>query len=289
MDREQVEQDHIAARRRHGHGIGQPPPVRGQVRRAPLSGRGAADVIQGTATMRAVQEPDLAVLVAGVVQMDQRVDVALVPVHVEGVVLVQRKGLSGGRRLDVHGRVMQFHVRPDQVGHRSHQARVGDRAREGGRVQPQVVHRPQVGLLLGLRVHVRLAPVAAPAGGQPRPLDHQPFHLLVELVHLRRRVHLLDTQEAVLPEEVDLPVVERSGRPNLRRQDRRRNAAHGITIPHVPGPRRGQACMSRARSSAEAARSKRGFQPQSRRALASTSTDGMMASMAITSRWGSNR
>ena len=165
---------------------------------------------RGPLPVRAGQKADLAVVVAGVVEVDQHIQVAPVVVPVERMILVHRKRLAS-RRLVVHHRVVQLDVRPEQLRQARHQLRVGHRRQPRLRVEVQLVHRFQARLLVGFLVHVDLAPRAAPAPVDGRPLVRQTIEVVRLRLALGRREHLFDAQEAVVVIELHIRLTERSG------------------------------------------------------------------------------
>ena len=117
VDGVNTEQHHIAPLGRHGDGIVETVFVRRQVRgTGPIFGLG--DMNEGSLLVRTGEKPHLPILMGCVVQVDQHIDETLIIVHVERMVLVHRKGMAGGRRLDVHRRVVQFDIGADELGHR---------------------------------------------------------------------------------------------------------------------------------------------------------------------------
>ena len=116
VDHVEAERHHIAASGGHRHGVLDVPIRRRQMRRTRRAVGVGDHVLPGAGAVRAVQEPYAAVRVVGVVQMYEAVHVAAVRVLVEGPVLVQRERVAGLRGFGVQRGVMQFDVRPDEIG-----------------------------------------------------------------------------------------------------------------------------------------------------------------------------
>ena len=69
------------------------------------------DMLQSAALVGAIKEADFAVFVAGVVKVDQQINVATVSMLVERPILVHGERVTGFGRLDVHGTMMKLDPR----------------------------------------------------------------------------------------------------------------------------------------------------------------------------------
>ena len=201
-----AERHHVAALGGHRHRVLQVPVVGGKVRRAGRPVGLGDDVVQGATLVRAVEEADAAVVVVGVVEVDQAVDVATVGVPVERPVLVHGEGVAGLRRLGVERRVMQFDVRTDEVGHGACQCGVGHGVAPGLGIPVQVVQGDELRAPLHVPGHVHAPPAAAPTGALARPGGDLPVEIVGEFVGLALAEHGREVQVAVRVEEGDLGV-----------------------------------------------------------------------------------
>ena len=72
------------------------------------------DVLQWARFVRTLQKANFPIIMAGVTQMYEGVDVTRVFIFVEGPILMHRKGMAGLGRFNVHCAVMQLYIGPNQ-------------------------------------------------------------------------------------------------------------------------------------------------------------------------------
>jgi hypothetical protein len=154
--------------------------------------------------MRAVEEADLSVFMASIVEVDENVDISAVAVGIEGVILVHGEGVTSFWWLDVECRVVELDVRTEQIDQGGNEVGVSDRAEPLRGVELEVVHSDELRAFLDLRSHVVLAPRTTPAGGTLSPGIDEPVESVSEGSGFTRGEDSGNTQVAVLVVEADL-------------------------------------------------------------------------------------
>ena len=74
------------------------------------------DVLQWTRFVRTLQKANFPIIMAGVIQVDEGVDVTRVFMFVEGPILMHWEGMAGLGRFNVHCAMMQLYSWPNQLG-----------------------------------------------------------------------------------------------------------------------------------------------------------------------------
>jgi len=207
VDGPQIEQHHVPGLGRHPGGLGQPIAIRGQVRRA------LADVGERSLLVAARQKAQTPGFLGGGVQVEDGVHVSGSLIGEEGIVLVEGEGAAHLGRLGMQGGVVQFHIRPEQVGHHPHQPRVAGHPQPQRRVQVHVVDGHQDCGAAFLLVHVDLAPGSLPGRVVVGPGGEDPVQFLAQFLHLGSREERRDAQVTLLVVEGDLFLTQHSTTP----------------------------------------------------------------------------
>ena len=88
VNRENVETHNISTLRRHRDGFFEAVFVCRQMRRATFAIARLRDMLEAPGLVRSIQKPDLTVLMEGIVEMHEHINIAIVRVSVERIILV---------------------------------------------------------------------------------------------------------------------------------------------------------------------------------------------------------